>query len=91
MENEDKCLERCAGEEYESCGNDNYFVVYQTQIQGEDGVTADHWGDNESTFLVLVMPKRAQTPKRCPKFNKLVKNILSCFVVFLQHQAVNKG
>ncbi|XP_075882109.1 sialate:O-sulfotransferase 2 [Nelusetta ayraudi] len=33
MENEDKCLERCAGEEYESCGNDNYFVVYQTQIQ----------------------------------------------------------
>lgn len=35
MENEDKCLERCPGEEFESCGNDDYFMVYQTQVQGK--------------------------------------------------------
>lgn len=63
MENEDKCLERCAGEEYESCGNDNYFVVYQTQVQGEDRrprVTTERCDDDES--LALVMSQRAQTP-----------------------------
>lgn len=29
------CLNRCHGEEFESCGNDEYFVVYQTQVQGK--------------------------------------------------------
>lgn len=33
LENEDMCLHRCNGEEFESCGNDEYFVVYQTQVQ----------------------------------------------------------
>uniref|UniRef100_A0A3Q4BQB5 WSC domain-containing protein n=1 Tax=Mola mola TaxID=94237 RepID=A0A3Q4BQB5_MOLML len=33
LENEDMCLHRCHGEEFESCGNDEYFVVYQTQVQ----------------------------------------------------------
>ncbi|XP_029018116.1 WSC domain-containing protein 2 isoform X1 [Betta splendens] len=32
-EDEDLCLHRCHGEEFESCGNDEYFVVYQTQVQ----------------------------------------------------------
>ncbi|XP_077457595.1 sialate:O-sulfotransferase 2 [Stigmatopora argus] len=32
-EEEDMCLHRCPGEEFESCGNDEYFVVYQTQVQ----------------------------------------------------------
>lgn len=35
LENEDMCLHRCHGEEFESCGNDEYFVVYQTQVQGK--------------------------------------------------------
>ncbi|KAM4616485.1 sialate:O-sulfotransferase 2 [Polymixia lowei] len=33
LEDEDMCLHRCHGEEFESCGNDEYFVVYQTQVQ----------------------------------------------------------
>ncbi|KAK2837270.1 hypothetical protein Q5P01_014482 [Channa striata] len=33
LENEDMCLHPCHGEEFESCGNDEYFVVYQTQVQ----------------------------------------------------------
>ncbi|XP_020345681.1 WSC domain-containing protein 2 isoform X1 [Oncorhynchus kisutch] len=33
MEDEEMCLYRCHGEEFESCGNDKYFVVYQTQVQ----------------------------------------------------------
>ncbi|XP_061134924.1 sialate:O-sulfotransferase 2 isoform X1 [Syngnathus typhle] len=32
-EDEGMCLHRCPGEEFESCGNDEYFVVYQTQVQ----------------------------------------------------------
>ncbi|XP_056143964.1 sialate:O-sulfotransferase 2 [Lampris incognitus] len=32
-EDENMCLHRCHGEEFESCGNDEYFVVYQTQVQ----------------------------------------------------------
>ncbi|KAM9446657.1 sialate:O-sulfotransferase 2 isoform 1-T2 [Clarias gariepinus] len=32
-EEEDLCLNRCAAEDFESCGNDDYFVVYQTQVQ----------------------------------------------------------
>ncbi|KAK3514500.1 hypothetical protein QTP70_018667 [Hemibagrus guttatus] len=32
-EEEDLCLNRCAAEDFESCGNDEYFVVYQTQVQ----------------------------------------------------------
>lgn len=35
-ENEDACLHRCQGEEFESCGNEEFFVVYQTQVQGND-------------------------------------------------------
>lgn len=35
-ENEDACVRRCRGEEFENCGNDEYFVVYQTQVQGND-------------------------------------------------------
>ncbi|XP_027889706.1 sialate:O-sulfotransferase 2 [Xiphophorus couchianus] len=33
LEDEDMCLYRCPGEEFESCGNDKFFVVYQTQVQ----------------------------------------------------------
>lgn len=33
LEDEGMCLNRCQGEEFESCGNDKYFVVYQTQVQ----------------------------------------------------------
>ncbi|XP_007900007.2 WSC domain-containing protein 2 isoform X1 [Callorhinchus milii] len=32
-EDENLCLQRCAGEELENCGNEEYFVVYQTQVQ----------------------------------------------------------
>ncbi|XP_030647815.1 sialate:O-sulfotransferase 2 [Chanos chanos] len=32
-EDEELCRQRCAGEEFESCGNEHYFVVYQTQVQ----------------------------------------------------------
>ncbi|XP_061527597.1 sialate:O-sulfotransferase 2 [Phycodurus eques] len=32
-EDEAMCLHRCLGEEFESCGNDEYFVAYQTQVQ----------------------------------------------------------
>lgn len=33
-ENDEMCYQRCPGEEFENCGNDKYFVVYQTQVQG---------------------------------------------------------
>ncbi|KAM3868136.1 sialate:O-sulfotransferase 2 [Diretmus argenteus] len=33
LEDENMCLHHCYGEEFESCGNDEYFVVYQTQVQ----------------------------------------------------------
>lgn len=53
LEDEDMCLHRCHGEEFESCGNAEYFVVYQTQVQGKvwwltpgSTVTAAHkWTD----------------------------------------------
>ncbi|MBN3316732.1 WSCD2 protein, partial [Atractosteus spatula] len=32
-EDEELCLRRCAGEEFEGCGTEDYFVVYQTQAQ----------------------------------------------------------
>ncbi|XP_043924352.1 WSC domain-containing protein 2 isoform X2 [Protopterus annectens] len=32
-EDEQLCAQRCIGEEYESCGNTDYFIVYQTQVQ----------------------------------------------------------
>ncbi|XP_061585126.1 sialate:O-sulfotransferase 2 [Cololabis saira] len=32
-EDEGMCLSHCPGEEFESCGNDKFFVVYQTQVQ----------------------------------------------------------
>ncbi|XP_068767257.1 sialate:O-sulfotransferase 2 isoform X3 [Struthio camelus] len=32
-EDEQLCAQRCAGEEYESCGTADYFLVYQTQVQ----------------------------------------------------------
>ncbi|XP_006010796.1 sialate:O-sulfotransferase 2 isoform X2 [Latimeria chalumnae] len=32
-EDEQLCAHKCSGEEFESCGNDNYFVAYQTQVQ----------------------------------------------------------
>ncbi|KAJ3603473.1 hypothetical protein NHX12_028219 [Muraenolepis orangiensis] len=36
-EEENMCLHRCHVEELESCGNHQYFVVYQTQVQGDGG------------------------------------------------------
>lgn len=48
LENEDMCLHRCHGEEFESCGNDEYFVVYQTQVQGKDW-----WLTPGSTVIAL--------------------------------------
>nr|XP_033813303.1 WSC domain-containing protein 2 [Geotrypetes seraphini]XP_033813304.1 WSC domain-containing protein 2 [Geotrypetes seraphini] len=32
-EDEQLCTQKCSGEEFESCGNSEYFVVYQTQVQ----------------------------------------------------------
>ncbi|XP_039514144.1 WSC domain-containing protein 2 [Pimephales promelas] len=32
-EDEELCLQRCFGEDFESCGNKDFFVVYQTQVQ----------------------------------------------------------
>ncbi|XP_029296026.1 sialate:O-sulfotransferase 2 [Cottoperca gobio] len=32
-EDESMCLNHCHGEEFETCGTDEYFVVYQTQVQ----------------------------------------------------------
>uniref|UniRef100_A0A8C1MIM3 WSC domain containing 2 n=1 Tax=Cyprinus carpio TaxID=7962 RepID=A0A8C1MIM3_CYPCA len=32
-EDEELCLQRCEGEDFESCGNNDFFVVYQTQVQ----------------------------------------------------------
>ncbi|XP_051828922.1 WSC domain-containing protein 2 isoform X2 [Antechinus flavipes] len=33
QEDEQLCAQKCGGEEYESCGTANYFIVYQTQVQ----------------------------------------------------------
>ncbi|XP_020863702.1 sialate:O-sulfotransferase 2 [Phascolarctos cinereus] len=33
QEDEQLCAQKCGGEEYESCGTTNYFIVYQTQVQ----------------------------------------------------------
>lgn len=35
-ESEEACVHRCQGEEFENCGNEEYFVVYQTQVQGNN-------------------------------------------------------
>ncbi|NXS58579.1 WSCD2 protein, partial [Brachypteracias leptosomus] len=32
-EDEQLCAQRCAGEEFESCGTEEYLLVYQTQVQ----------------------------------------------------------
>ncbi|KPP58551.1 hypothetical protein Z043_123611, partial [Scleropages formosus] len=32
-EDEELCQRRCPGEEFESCGTEEYFIVYQTQAQ----------------------------------------------------------
>ncbi|XP_048370773.1 WSC domain-containing protein 2 [Sphaerodactylus townsendi] len=32
-EDEQLCAQKCSGEEFESCGNSKYFIVYQTQVQ----------------------------------------------------------
>ncbi|XP_077164060.1 sialate:O-sulfotransferase 2 isoform X2 [Paroedura picta] len=32
-EDEELCAQKCSGEEFESCGNAKYFIVYQTQVQ----------------------------------------------------------
>uniref|UniRef100_A0A8C5LI11 WSC domain containing 2 n=1 Tax=Leptobrachium leishanense TaxID=445787 RepID=A0A8C5LI11_9ANUR len=32
-EDEQLCAQKCAGEEFESCGTLDYFIVYQTQVQ----------------------------------------------------------
>ncbi|XP_027718109.1 WSC domain-containing protein 2 [Vombatus ursinus] len=42
QEDEQLCAQKCGGEEYESCGTINYFIVYQTQVQGFRG-ERDHW------------------------------------------------
>uniref|UniRef100_I3MXP1 WSC domain containing 2 n=1 Tax=Ictidomys tridecemlineatus TaxID=43179 RepID=I3MXP1_ICTTR len=34
-EDERLCAQKCSAEELESCGSPGYFVVYQTQVQGE--------------------------------------------------------
>lgn len=34
-EDEQLCAQKCSAEELESCGTSRYFVVYQTQVQGE--------------------------------------------------------
>ncbi|XP_072101750.1 sialate:O-sulfotransferase 2-like isoform X2 [Mobula birostris] len=41
-EDEHLCAQKCTGEEYEHCGNVEYYVVYQTQVQGFKG-ERDHW------------------------------------------------
>lgn len=33
-EDEQLCAQKCSGEEFESCGTPDYFIVYQTQVQG---------------------------------------------------------
>ncbi|XP_060106065.1 sialate:O-sulfotransferase 2 [Heteronotia binoei] len=32
-EDEQLCAQKCSGEEFESCGNSQYFIIYQTQVQ----------------------------------------------------------
>ncbi|XP_073670819.1 sialate:O-sulfotransferase 2-like isoform X2 [Paramisgurnus dabryanus] len=32
-EDEERCWLRCAGEDFESCGDNDYFIVYQTQVR----------------------------------------------------------
>ncbi|XP_053557669.1 WSC domain-containing protein 2 [Bombina bombina] len=32
-EDEQMCAQKCSGEEFESCGTSDYFIVYQTQVQ----------------------------------------------------------
>ncbi|XP_056392725.1 sialate:O-sulfotransferase 2 [Hyla sarda] len=32
-EDEQLCAQKCTGEEFESCGTPDYFIVYQTQVQ----------------------------------------------------------
>ncbi|KAM6422945.1 sialate:O-sulfotransferase 2 isoform 2-T6 [Liasis olivaceus] len=41
-EGEHLCAQKCNGEEFESCGTSDYFIVYQTQVQGFKG-ERDHW------------------------------------------------
>ncbi|XP_054075311.1 WSC domain-containing protein 2 isoform X2 [Rissa tridactyla] len=41
-EDEQLCAQKCAGEEFESCGTAEYLLVYQTQVQGFKG-ERDHW------------------------------------------------
>ena len=39
-EDEQLCAQRCAGEEFESCGTTEFLLVYQTQVQGGHGMGA---------------------------------------------------
>ncbi|XP_026996476.1 WSC domain-containing protein 2 isoform X2 [Tachysurus fulvidraco] len=49
-EEEDLCLNRCVAKDFESCGNDEYFVVYQTQVQGFKG-ERDHWRSGRTVCI----------------------------------------
>uniref|UniRef100_A0A3P8VWJ9 WSC domain containing 2 n=1 Tax=Cynoglossus semilaevis TaxID=244447 RepID=A0A3P8VWJ9_CYNSE len=53
LEDEDMCLHRCQGEEFESCGNDEYFVVYQTQVQ-DNRCMDRHFLQNRAKQLVAL-------------------------------------
>lgn len=52
-EDEGMCLHRCYGEEFESCGNDKYFVVYQTQVQ-DNRCMDRHFLPNRAKQLVAL-------------------------------------
>ncbi|XP_074494093.1 sialate:O-sulfotransferase 2 [Sebastes fasciatus] len=52
-EDEGMCLHRCYGEEFESCGNDEYFVVYQTQVQ-DNRCMDRHFLPNRAKQLVAL-------------------------------------
>lgn len=39
-EDEQLCAQKCGGEEFESCGSAEYFIVYQTQVQGTESRVA---------------------------------------------------
>ncbi|XP_073169680.1 sialate:O-sulfotransferase 2 isoform X2 [Lepidochelys kempii] len=51
-EDEQLCAQKCGGEEFESCGTAEYFIMYQTQVQGLS--TQMHWpGRQEKAHELL--------------------------------------
>ncbi|NXG35799.1 WSCD2 protein, partial [Dromaius novaehollandiae] len=59
-EDEQLCAQRCAGEEYESCGTADYFLVYQTQVQAPRCRTMhERWSRSSSSEIISIWERDA--------------------------------